>query len=191
MGRLITAPPKFKILVANIENAGDPSRGINPVKVRTGFEKQLLPEVPRPGAPSWSPDFTTPGTHTFQGLLGYTTPLTPVPSTGTVEVMDNTFTSNATLYLGPYTITANVDYTPGGTTDLTAAALAAAIDALPDFTASALASVVTISGPFGPTGNELRFEAVYAGSVANFALTPTDVSLTDGEPFIGPPNILP
>lgn len=191
MGRLITAPPKFKILVANIENAGDPSRGINPVKVRTGFEKQLLPEVPRPGAPSWSPDYSTPGVHTYQGLLDYTTPLTPVAATGTVEVVDNDFTASATLYLGPYVITSNVDYTPGGTTDLTATALAAAIDALPEFAAVAVGSLVTITGPFGPTGNDLRFEDIYAGVVANFTLAPTDGSLTSGEPFIGPPNILP
>jgi len=190
MARLITAPPKFKILVANIENAGDPSRGNNPVKVRTGFQKQLLPEVPRTGAPSWSPDDSTPGVHTYQGLLKSTTPKVPVASTGTVTVGNNTFTAQATLYLGPYTITSNVDFTPGGTTALTATALAAAISALPEFSASAALSVVTITGPFGPMGNELRFEDIYAGSIANYTLSPTDGSLSSGEPFIGPPEIL-
>ena len=37
-----TAPPKFKILVAGIVQPSDPSRGINAVKARTGFELQLI-----------------------------------------------------------------------------------------------------------------------------------------------------
>lgn len=37
-----TAPPKFKILVAGIVQPSDPSRGINAVKARTGFELQLV-----------------------------------------------------------------------------------------------------------------------------------------------------
>jgi hypothetical protein len=306
MARLITAQPKFKLLVANIENAGDPSRGYNPVKVRTGFEKQLLPEVPRVGARTRSPDHSTPGVHTYQGLLDYTVPLTPVTCTGTVEVVDNDFSAAATLYLGPYILVSNEDFTPAsgaiqatgtltvnvtpststitiggqaltpaagartpgandydatlGTAALiateiaaaindalngfvaivtatnlvpgqveltavpvgalgnavtltsstgdvtvsgatltggvdadagTATALAAVIDALPEFTASAVGAVITITGPFGPNGNELLFEAIYAGVVANYTLTPTEGFLTAGEPFIGPPTILP
>jgi len=193
MARLITAQPKFKLLVANIEGASDPSRGPsgNPVKVRTGFEKQLLPEVARGGTPSRSPDYSTPGVTTYQGLLDYTTPQTPVASTGTILVTSNVFTADATLYLGEFTITSNDDYTPGGTTALTAAALQAAIDALPGFSATVLLSTVTVSGPFGPNGNDVRFEAIYAGSVQNFTLSPTEGFLASGEPVIGPPTILP
>ena len=190
MARLITAQPKFKILVANIEGAGDPSRGPsgNPVKVRTGFEKQLLPEVGRVGAVTRSPDYSTPGIHTYQGLLTYTTPLTPVGASGTVEVISNVFTADATLYLGEFTITSNDDYTPGGTTALTATALGAAIDALPGFSASVLLSTITITGPFGPNGNDVLFEAIYTGSVQNFTLTPAEGFLASGEPVIGPPR---
>lgn len=38
------APPKFKILVANLAEGSDPSRntGGNPVKLRTGFELQMV-----------------------------------------------------------------------------------------------------------------------------------------------------
>jgi hypothetical protein len=37
-----TAPPKFKILVAGIVQPSDPSRGLNAVKARTGFELQIV-----------------------------------------------------------------------------------------------------------------------------------------------------
>jgi hypothetical protein len=37
-----TAPPKFKILVAGIVQPSDPSRGINAVKARGGFELQIV-----------------------------------------------------------------------------------------------------------------------------------------------------
>ena len=43
MARLISAPKKFKILVANLVGASDPSKGStgNPVKARTGFVQQV------------------------------------------------------------------------------------------------------------------------------------------------------
>lgn len=37
-----TAPPKFKILVAGIVQPSDPSRGLNAVVARTGFELQIV-----------------------------------------------------------------------------------------------------------------------------------------------------
>lgn len=190
MARLISAQPKFKILVANIDGAGDPSRGLNPTKVRTGFQQQTFTEVGRGGTPSRVQDPRSPGLHTHQGLLTYTTPPVPGGSTGTVTVADNNFSDPAALYLGPYVLTSNEDYTPGGSTAATATALAAAIDALPDFAATAVGNDVNITGPFGPNGNDFRFEAIYRGSVQNFTLSPADGFLADGEPTIGPPEIL-
>ena len=40
----VAAPPKFKVLVANLSGSSDPARntGGNPVKVRTGFVLQML-----------------------------------------------------------------------------------------------------------------------------------------------------
>lgn len=305
MARLITAQPKFKILVANIEGAGDPSRGINPVKVRTGFEKQNFPEIARGDTAGRVGDPSTPGLGTLQGLLDYTTPPVPVAVTGTVVVADGDFTAAATLFLGDYTLVSDEDYTagsatqatgfltvvatpsvaditigagtltaaagartPGGddydgtlgtpaliaadiiaaindpangftaiataatgggaivnltavpvgaagnalalattdagdvtvsgatftggvdATDTTAVALAAAISALPDFSAVVLGDTVTITGPFGPNGNDIRFAALYTGVVQNFTLTPSDGFFAGGEPTIGPPTIL-
>lgn len=40
----VAAPPKFKVLVANLSGSSDPARntGGNPVKLRTGFVLQML-----------------------------------------------------------------------------------------------------------------------------------------------------
>lgn len=67
--------------------------------------------------------------------------------------------------------------------------LANAISVLPGYTAIPGGAAVNIQGPAGPDGNDLRFEAVYEGAVANFTLVPADGSLTGGEPTIGPPDI--
>lgn len=305
MARLITAQPKFKILVANIEGAGDPSRGINPVKVRTGFEKQNFPEIARGDTAGRVQDPSTPGIGTHQGLLDYTVPPVPVGVSGTLTVADGDFTSAASLYIGEYILVSNEDYTAGvatqatgtltvvatpsvadltigagiltatagartpgsddydgtlgtpaliaadiiaaindpangfgaiataasgggavvvltavpvgaagnalalATTDAgdvtvsgatftggvdapatTATNIAAAISALPDFSALAVADAVTITGPFGPNGNDIQFAAIYTGTVQNFTLSPNDGFFAGGEPTIGPPTIL-
>jgi len=87
--------------------------------------------------------------------------------------------------------TITIDYT-GTTPGDVAVNLAAAIDALPGYSAPVPgAAVITVTGPAGPTGNDQEFEAVYGGSIQNFTLAPIDGTLTGGEPFIGPMAILP
>jgi len=190
MAKLITAQPKFKLMVANLAGASDPSRGPsgNPVKVRTAFEMSLFPEIPR-GGPVSLEDTRIPGVRTRMGLLTTTTPGVPVGATGTITVGNNSFAADATLLLGSFTVTSGDDFAVGGTLALTAVALATAINNLPDFTATALVAVVTVTGPFGLEGNSLRFEAEYAGSVQNYVLSPTVGTLGTGEPVIGPPTI--
>ena len=190
MARLITAPPKFKILVANLQGSGDPSQGLNPTKIRTGFEQQVFTEVARGSTQSQVEDPSSPGIHSHQGLLAYTTSPVPVACSGTVTVADNDFTDPATLSIGDYVLISGEDYAAGATTALTAVALGAAIDTLPEFSAAVVGSTVTVSGPFGPSGNDLLFEAVYRGSVQNFTLDPTDGFLDGAEPTIGPPTLL-
>lgn len=112
MARLITAQPKFKMLVANLAGGSDPSRnsGGNPVKVRTGFEKQMFPEVARGNVATRTRDPHSPGLHTLQGQLDYTTPPIPVVSTGDITVSDTDFSDPAVLYIREYTITSGDDY---------------------------------------------------------------------------------
>jgi len=82
-----------------------------------------------------------------------------------------------------------ITYTAVITVGEIATNIAAAISALPGFAATALAAVITIVGPPGIDGNDLRFEALYGGVIANFTLNPLDGSLASAEPFIGPPDI--
>jgi hypothetical protein len=285
--------------VANIEGAADPSHGRNAVKVRTGFTRQHVVEVPRGVADERVLDARTPGAHTHLGLLTWTTPGVPVGASATVEVVDTDFTTPTTLLVGNFTVTSGDDFDvttgtphvgeditdtppdgmivvwktagateaegailvpahvpmePGGvgigwvsgavvktqmvdadgvftgdgnptgssinfttgaiTLDTTGAApdvstgisitytatvsdadiatnLAAAIDGLPGFSAAAVAEVVTVTGPAGPDGNELRCSAVYRGTVQNYSITPTNGFLGDGLPRLGSPVILP
>lgn len=72
-------------------------------------------------------------------------------------------------------------------TDGTATNLAAAIDMVPGYSASALLSVVSVIGPSGPIGNQISFYAE-GFSPANFTFA-TDGTLEGAEPRIGPPVI--
>jgi len=162
-----TAP--FTVLVANHSGQLD-SKG-NRVEVRRGFLQQQV--LPHPG-------------QNYQALLTGA----PAASTGQVVVANNDFTTGqAILTLGDYEIINGLQYAPGGTTDLTAAALAAAIDNLDEFSAVAVASTVTITGPLGPEGDAV-FKVLYTGTVTNFTLTPTDGTLTVGGPTLAAPQIL-
>lgn len=190
MARIITAPSKFKVLVANLEGSGDPSRGRNPVKLRTGFQLQVFTEIPRESNETRVGDPQTPGLRSQTGLLTSSVPGVPVGGNGTITVSSNDFTAQATLFIGVYSITSGVDYTVGGSTALTAAAIATAINNLPQFSANAVLSDITVTGPFGPDGDSTKFEAQYRGSVRNFTISPNAGFLVDAEPYIGPIQIL-
>lgn len=163
-----TAP--FTVLVANHSGQVD-SKG-NRVEIRQGFQQQQV--------------LSEPGQNYHALLTG-----APAASTGEVVVADNDFTTGqAILFLGEFKLINGEQYTPGGSTALTATALAAAIDNLDGFSASAAVSTVTITGPLGPTGGNVLFKVLYTGTVANFTLTPTDGTLTVGGPTLAGPQIL-
>ena len=190
--RLMTAQAPHTILVANLEAGSDPSRNSagNPVKVRTGFVRQNLPDVSRDGGDIWerSPSNQTPGTHTAQGLLTYTVADTPVRASCTITVVDNTFTLPATIVIGGFRLTSGVDYTVGGGVNATATNVAAAIDGLPTFSAVAVGATVTVADSYGPNGNNIPVQVLYTGSVQNFSVSSN--YMAGGEPFVGPPTLL-
>lgn len=192
MARLPTASKPFKILVANLAGGSDPSLGRrgNPVKVRTGFVMQLISEVPSVEGDSKTLSPWTPGTTTRMGLLDYTTGTTPVASTGTIQVIENNFQGGATLFVGPYVLSAGTEFDVGATADETATFIAAAIDGLEPFTASAVGDTVTVTGPFGLVGNTLPFSFESTGAYVNFALMPSGGFFNNAEPTLGPPQIL-
>lgn len=198
MPKLIGAGASYDHLVANLAGGSDPSRGINPTKLRIRFRQQHIREIPfvGPGVvkdalPTVSQRVRGPGATNEIGLVDYTTSPLPVNAEGSVEVVDNDFTVRATLLIDDYHLVSGEDFAVGGSTALTAANIAATINSIPGLAASVAASTVTITGPHGLAGRRVRFEAHYAGSVTNFTLTPTTGLLadTEAEPFIGPPEI--
>jgi len=111
MARLLTAQPPSTVLVANLEGASDPGRGINPTKIRTAFRSQHINEVLRPGtSEDRVPDPGTPGAHTQEGLLTWTATGVPVRATGAITVANMTFTNPAIVLVGDYTVTSGDDY---------------------------------------------------------------------------------
>lgn len=107
------------------------------------------------------------------------------PSEATVTIADNDFTDSATLYVGDFTLTSDVHWVAGGSAAASATALAAAIDNLPDFTASAVGAEITIVGPNSLPEGTCRLEANYSAAITNFTLTPSDGFFAPGGQTIG------
>ena len=118
--------------------------------------------------------------------------VTLVSSTAQLVVSGAVLTGGSTggqssISLGEHTLTTNIDWIPvNGNANASATALAAAIDALEGFTASAIAADITIVGPTGPS--ELSVSVLYQGSGGNYTFTP-DTDTISGTPIIGPPII--
>lgn len=185
MPKLTGSSQCYKYLVANLAEGSNPSKGRNPVKIRSVFEQQNFVQIPRAGSepdPVGSAD--KPGTAAFKGKATFATPGVGTPSTGTITVDSNTFTFPAVTYLGPHTLTSGVDYAVGGSAAATATNLAAAIDNLPGFAATPAGADVDIEGPLGPQSITFRSE-----DLANFTLDPPSGLLASGDPVIGPPDI--
>lgn len=106
-----------------------------------------------------------------------------------LTVADNDFSGGAEIVVGEFTIIANVDFTPGGSTSATATAIAAAIDNLPGYNATAATDTVTVDGRKGAQGNADRFEAKSFGSVDNFSGVITFAENSVAEPHLEGPEI--
>lgn len=115
------------------------------------------------------------------------------PQSGTITVVDNSFTERVVLTLGEFELVSHIHYTPGGSTGATATALAESIARLPGWSASALGSVVTVEYAEN-TSAKTEFRVLYdawadgslGGGHQNFNLTPSDGYLNLGLPSIGP-----
>ena len=166
----------FTTLVANLSGQLDVNG--NPVKLRTGFDQQIVSSLKSEGH-----------VNNIMGRLD--TSLGFVQSSGTVTVIDNDFTTGQTLlYLGEFELIAGIHFVVGGDVNATSVNLAAAIDNLSGFSATAVAPVVTILGPTGPDSDQIGFSVVYEGTKTNYTLAPLSGSLLQGEPSIGSPLVL-
>jgi len=147
---------------------------------------QHFPEIPGRGPDTITTSPKTPGVGTRVGHVSYTTSPIPVAGTGTITVALNTFTGPTTILLGEYVLTSDEDFVVGGSTAATATNLAAAINALPGYSAPIPgASIITVTGPFGVLGAEAIFKSGGA-SPQNFTFSPADGTLGGAEPTIGP-----
>jgi hypothetical protein len=186
--KLIMAQPPFTMLVANLRRGSDPSRGPagNPDPVRQTYTHQLFPELGGRGPDVGTPDPRSPGVSTHIGHVDYTTAPIPVAATGTITVAADTWTGPTTVHIGQYVLTSDVDFVTGGGVNATATNLAAAIDALPGYSAPAPgAAIITVTGPFGVQGNEVAFYAD-GSTPQNLTFVPADDTLEGAEPTLGP-----
>lgn len=190
MRRLISAQPPFTMLVANLAGGSNPSRGPsgNPVKIRKSFTFQHFPELGGRGPEITPQSLDTPGTATRWGHVEYTVPPVPVNATGTITVASNAFGGPTTVRIGQYDFTSGEDFAIGAGVNNTATNLAAAIDALPEYSAVAVGAAITVTGLAGVLGNAVLFAAT-GSSPNNFTFSPDDQRMAGAEPKIGPPVI--
>ena len=170
------AQPSYELLVANFSRPtqslieGSDTSHMAPTKTRTGFVFQHIQNL------GFSTDHVSSTYGPGRSLITKTTnatmqPLSPsaLPS-GSMTVVSDTFAGHsASLFVGPFELVSNRDFTTGGGVAATGASIAAAIDALPGYTATPAGPTVSVTGPAGQVG--LRFEASYRGGALNFSFT--------------------
>lgn len=113
------------------------------------------------------------------------------PALSSIDYATGAITLDTTPLAADLVTTITIDYSGVVTTGDIATNLAAAVNALPGLSSSALFAVVTVRGSAGPEGNNTQVEAVYGGVVENFTLVPNTGTLVGAEPTIGPPIITP
>lgn len=159
----------YTLLVANLDRPAMPEKGINAHKTRTGFRMSAVQAL---GQGSTMQGGSQVVVQTGLGLINGYAAGAPTRPQGTVTVANNTFSGDsAFLRVGPFTIVSNVHFTPGGGVNATATALAAAITLLPGYDAGAVGAVVTVQGPAGALGGDLRLDASYRGGAKNYTLS--------------------
>jgi len=182
----------FTLLVANLDRPAMPEKNISARKIRTGFSLSHLQSL---GQGTTMQGGSMVVVQTGLGLVDAYAEGAPTRPEGTVTVVSNTFSGDsAHLRVGQFTLVSNVHFTPGGGVDATATALAAAITLLPGYSALAVGPLITIQGPAGALGLDLRLEAEYLGGAKNYTLTWLHLQGFLGyvsNPPISAPGVLP
>lgn len=105
---------------------------------------------------------------------------------GTITVANNTFTAGTTLFIGDSQIICGEHFVAGVDEEATATNIATVIDRIPNFSATSLVDVITVTYE-GVLDSTLPFYATYKGSVANFTISPSFRSLIL-DPYLQPPK---
>jgi hypothetical protein len=114
--KLISGQKPFKMLIANLRQGSNPSRGVagNPIHIRDTYTVQHFPEIPGRG-PEVGQETRTPGTGTRVGHVTYTVDGVPVRSSGTITIAGTTFAGPTTVNIGGFVLTTDVEFvTTGG-----------------------------------------------------------------------------
>jgi len=165
-----------------------------PTKTRTGFVFQMVQNL------GFATDHVSSTYAPGRSLITKSVPARLDPfapndaPSGDVEVISDVFAGrSASLFVGPFELVSNRDFTTGGGAAATAASIATAISALPGYTATPAGAVVTVEGPRGQLG--LRFDAEYRGGELNFSFTYLQdegvLGFTQPASPLDPPTILP
>lgn len=183
MSKGISAQKPFKMLVANLRGASDPSKGEsgNPQKVRSTYTTQNILEVPQKGIAKSPKDGKTPGIgtrmgHIVQGSVAPTLTIS-VDNAATVSTIAPTL-----IILGDYQIESHVDFTVvTGDTTATATNLATYIDTNTLYSATSALEIVTVSLPTSIEYNNMLTEITGPNS-GDYTIS----IVTKGEPYVGP-----
>ena len=175
--------PEFVVLVGHHPYGADPSHN-NPVFQAPPPTRQAIGYQ----AVNTHYDGGVHATH-VNARMGGAPPHTV--QTASLTVADNDFTTGiARLVLGDYVLLSNIDYVVGGTVNATATNLAAAINNLPEFEATANLADVDIEYHVG-AANEVEFKVFHEGTKTNFTpLTPADGFMAKGEPSVSAPRLI-
>lgn len=180
----VTVQRPFDMLVGNLSQGSTPAedglagKTIQDVTIRSRYQGQYVAK-------------TSTGTSDRAGYGGipHTEELgasDPVGAAASFDVSDNDFSGGAQIRLADFTLNIPGDVTPGGGTGATATAIAAAIDNLPGFAATAAVDTVNVVGRKGVQGNSDILELQSFGPVDNFdALVP----FNSGTPTLDGPRI--
>lgn len=126
MSRKITGAQKpFKMLVANLRQGSDPSKGTsgNPVKVRSSYESQMFPEIGGRGFQHQVRDGSTPGTSYRKGLLTNTGAGNPEFSIEFSATIAGPISQDPTrIIIGDIVVIPGVDFVVVNNDDVTTAA---------------------------------------------------------------------
>lgn len=196
MGDRVGGQGEFELHAPVLERGSDPAGASgNRIPLRRRTIQQNVPRHMSTATGDYPAIRDRGGDVTFTTINGvlsnYTVPATAVRATASFTVNNNDFTVPAEVQIGNVILISGEDFTPGGTTDLTATAIALAITNLDGYDASAVGSNITIQGLTGLQGNYVLFDARSYGAVINFTNVPVLRRFSGGEPVLGPPTIIP
>ena len=176
--KLISGQKPFTMLIANLRQGSNPSRGVagNPVHIRDTYTVQHFPEISGRGPEVSESNTRTPGTGTRVGHVAYTVDGIPVRASGTITVA-GTFTGPTTVNVGGVVLTTEVDFVTTGGTDIAATGTLTVVAFPSTATVGIDSNLLTDAGGARTPGSD-----DYNGTLGSAALIAADIvaAINDG-----------